>query len=72
MEEKKFIFILTHSYDRPDIVAGAMQLASNMKAFDIELDFFLMDDGVLIAKRVLQRLCRSFKRRTSSLQSISL
>ncbi len=51
MEEKKFIFILTHSYDRPDIVAGAMQLASNMKAFDIELDFFLMDDGVLIAKK---------------------
>ena len=24
MEEKKFVFILTHSYDRPDIVAGAM------------------------------------------------
>lgn len=50
MEEKRFVFILTHSYDRPDIVAGAMQLASNMKAFDIDLDFFLMDDGVLIAK----------------------
>ena len=39
MEQKKFVFILTHSYDRPDIVAGAMQLASNMKAFDIDLDF---------------------------------
>jgi len=51
MEEKKFVFILTQSYDRPDIVAGAMQLASNMKAFDIELDFFLMDDGVLVAKK---------------------
>jgi predicted peroxiredoxin len=51
MEDKKFVFILTHSYERPDIVAGAMQLASNMKAFDIDLDFFLMDDGVLIAKK---------------------
>jgi predicted peroxiredoxin len=50
MENKKFVFILTHSYDRPDIVAGAMQLASNMKAFDIDLDFFLMDNGVLVAK----------------------
>lgn len=51
MEDKKFVFILTHSYGRPDIVAGAMQLASNMKAFDIDLDFFLMDEGVLIAKK---------------------
>lgn len=51
MENKKFVFILTHSYDRPDIVAGAMQLASNMKAFDIDLVFFLMDNGVLVAKK---------------------
>ncbi len=51
MENKKFVFVLTHSYDRPDIVAGAMQLATNMKAFDVDLDFFLMDDGVLIAKK---------------------
>ncbi len=51
MGNKKFVFILTQSYGRPDIVAGAMQLAANMKAFDIELDFFLMDDGVLIAKK---------------------
>ena len=51
MENRKFVFILTHSYDRPDIVAGAMQLASNMKAFDIDLVFFLMDNGVLIAKK---------------------
>lgn len=50
MEKKKFIFIITHSYDRPDLAAGAMQLASNMAAFDMELDFFLMDDGVLLAK----------------------
>jgi predicted peroxiredoxin len=51
MENRKFVFILTHSYDRPDIVAGAMQLASNMKAFDIDLVFFLMDNGVLVAKQ---------------------
>lgn len=50
MENKKFVFILTHSFDRPDIVAGALQLATNMKAFDTDLDFFLIDDGVLIAK----------------------
>ncbi len=50
MEKKKFVFIITHSYDRPDLVAGAMQLATNMKAFDAELDFFLMDQGVLLAK----------------------
>lgn len=50
MDKKKFVFIITHSYDRPDLVAGAMQLATNMKAFDAELDFFLMDQGVLLAK----------------------
>jgi len=50
MAKKKFIFIITHSFDRPDLVAGAFQLATNMKAFDVELDFFLMDNGVLLAK----------------------
>jgi len=28
-----------------------MQLATNMKAFDMDLDFFLMDEGVLLAKK---------------------
>jgi predicted peroxiredoxin len=51
MADKKFVFIITRSYDRPDVVAGAMQLATNMKAFDVELDFFLMDNGVLLAKK---------------------
>jgi len=32
MAEKKFVFIITHSYDNPDKVAGALQLAANMKA----------------------------------------
>lgn len=51
MADKKFVFIITHSFDKPDVVAGAMQIAANMKAFDIELDFFLMDNGVLLAKK---------------------
>jgi predicted peroxiredoxin len=51
MEKKKFVFIITGSYDNPDKVAGAFQLATNMKAFDVVLDFFLMDKGVLLAKK---------------------
>jgi predicted peroxiredoxin len=50
MENRKFVFIITQSYDKPDLVAGAMQLAANMAAFDTGLDFFLMDAGVLLAK----------------------
>lgn len=51
MEKKKFIFILNSSFDRPDQAAGAMQLATNMKAFDVELDFFVINEGVLLAKK---------------------
>ena len=51
MSDKKFVFILTSSYDRPDAMAGAVQLAANMKAFDAELDFFLMDNAALLAKK---------------------
>jgi len=51
MAEKKFVFLLTHSYDDPDRIAGALQLATNMKAMDIDLDIFLMDKGVLLAKK---------------------
>ena len=50
MADKKFIFIITHSYDRPDMAAGALQLAANMRAFDIDVDFFLIDNGALLAK----------------------
>ena len=39
-----------HSFDSPDLVAGALQLTTNMKAFDAELDFFLIDNGILLAK----------------------
>ena len=51
MEKKKFIFVITHSYDRPDVAAGAFQLAANMRAFETEVDFFLMDNGALLAKK---------------------
>ena len=51
MADKKFVFILTSSFDRPDAMAGAMQLAANMRAFDVELDFFLMDKAALFAKK---------------------
>lgn len=51
MEKKKFVFILTESYGKPDKTAGALQLAVNMKAFDVTLDFFLMDDAALLAKK---------------------
>ena len=51
MEKKKFIFILNHSFDKPDTAAGALQLATNMKAFDVELDFFLINEGVMLAKK---------------------
>ncbi len=51
MADKKFIFILNHSFDKPDTAAGALQLAANMKAFDTELDFFLINEGVMLAKK---------------------
>jgi len=51
MADKKFIFIITDSYDNPDKVAGALQLATNMKAMDTTVDFFLMDKGALLAKK---------------------
>ena len=50
MAEKKFVFILTTSESRPDLPAGALQLATNMKAQDAVLDLFLMDEAALLAK----------------------
>jgi len=50
MPEKKFVFVITESYEKPNRVAGALQLATNMRALDIEVDFFLMDSGVLLAR----------------------
>ena len=50
MAEKKFVFILTTSESRPDLPAGALQLATNMLAFDARIDLFLMDEAALLAK----------------------
>ena len=51
MENKKFVFIITQSHETPDVVAGAMQLAVNMAAFDVEIDFFLMNSAAMLAKK---------------------
>jgi predicted peroxiredoxin len=51
MADKKFIFIITESYKEPDKIAGAFQLAANMAALGIEVDFFLMERGALLAKK---------------------
>ncbi len=53
MENKKFIFILTHATEKPMEVVVLMKIATNMKAFDesAELDFFLVGEGVQLAKK---------------------
>jgi predicted peroxiredoxin len=51
MENKEFVFILTHSYDAIERSAGALQLATNMAAFDARIDFFLMNEGVHLARK---------------------
>jgi tRNA 2-thiouridine synthesizing protein D len=51
METKEFVFILTHSYDAIERSAGAFQLATNMAAFDAKVDFFLMNEGVQLARK---------------------
>ena len=53
MVGKKFIFVLSHATEKPAEVIVMMKTATNMKAFDdeIELDFFLMGEGVQLAKK---------------------
>jgi predicted peroxiredoxin len=53
MDGKKFIFILSHATEKPAEVIVMMKTATNMKAFDdeVELDFFLMGEGVQLAKK---------------------
>lgn len=51
MADKKFVFIITDSYENPDKIAGGLQLATNMWAMDTQVDFFLMDKGALLAKK---------------------
>lgn len=51
MENKEFVFIITHSYDAIERAAAALQLATNMAAFDAKIDFFLMNEGVHLARK---------------------
>ena len=51
MENKEFVFILTHSYDAIERSAAALQLATNMAAFDARIDFFLINEGVHLARK---------------------
>jgi predicted peroxiredoxin len=53
MTGKKFVFVLSHATEKPAEVIVMMKTATNMKAFDdeIELDFFLMGEGVQLAKK---------------------
>ncbi len=51
MENKEFVFIITHSYDAIERAAAALQLATNMTAFDAKVDFFLMNEGVHLARK---------------------
>ena len=51
LEHKESVFILTHSYDAIERSAGALQLATNMAAFDAKVDFFLMNEGVHLARK---------------------
>ncbi len=53
MTGKKFVFVLSHATEKPAEIIVLMKTATNMKAFDdeIELDFFLMGEGVQLAKK---------------------
>ncbi|GEM_PF-413477 len=53
MVGKKFIFVLSHATEKPAEAIVMMKTATNMKAFDdeIELDFFLIGEGVQLAKK---------------------
>jgi predicted peroxiredoxin len=51
MENKEFVFVITHSYDAIERAAAALQLATNMMAFDAKIDFFLMNEGVHLARK---------------------
>jgi predicted peroxiredoxin len=51
VENKEFDFILTTSYNVIEKAASAIQLATNMAAFDAKIDFFLMNEGAFLAKK---------------------
>lgn len=53
MDKKKFIFVLSNATKNPMEVIGMLKIATNMKAFDdeIELDIFLIGEGVQLARK---------------------
>jgi len=53
MENKKYLFVLTHATTKPIEVLVFFKIASNMKAFDDSVDmvFFLVDEGIQLAKK---------------------
>jgi predicted peroxiredoxin len=43
--------VLTHSYDAIERAAAALQLATNMLAFDGKIDFFQLGEDVHMARK---------------------
>jgi predicted peroxiredoxin len=53
MENKKYLFVLTHATTKPIEVMVFLKIISNMKAFDDSIDIvvFLVDEGVQLARK---------------------
>ncbi len=53
MEQKKYVFMLSHATTKPIEVLGILKIVSNMKAFDDSADIavFLIGEGVQLAKK---------------------
>lgn len=53
MEQKKYVFMLSHATTNPIEVLGILKIVSNMKAFDDSADIaiFLIGEGVQLAKK---------------------
>ncbi|NJD57283.1 MAG: hypothetical protein FIA94_12910 [Nitrospirae bacterium] len=53
MDNKKFVFMLSHTTTNPVEVLGVMKIASNIKAFsdDAEVVIFLFNEGVQLARK---------------------
>ena len=64
MDNKKFVFILSHTTTNPVEVLGLMKIASNIKAFsdEAEIAIFLINEGVMLAKKgVVENISMEFE-----------
>jgi predicted peroxiredoxin len=64
MDNKKFVFTLSHATTNPIEVLGIMKIASNMKAFsdETEIAIFLINEGVQLAKKgVVEKISMEFE-----------